>query len=134
MFNGRAFAPEGEGMAWTGSGPSENIGSVWVTDLIGGKPNKLGPMSNNWPDPLAWSPDGKSIAVVTEGGAVWIIDAETGKDRVPLPGLTGRVWHAAFTPDRKQVIGRDGFHELIWDAATSRLLRRLPDHLPDREH
>jgi len=46
--------------------------------------------------------------MVTDGGAVLILDVDTGKDRFPLPALTERVWNVAFSPDRKQIAATTG--------------------------
>ncbi len=131
VYNAPTFSADGKQVAWTGE--SGSGGSVWVTDLAGGKPRKLSPMERRGSNPPAFSPDGKSVAIVTDGGAVQILDTQTGRDRVPLPAMTGRVWRVGFTPDRRQIIAGDALRVFVWDAASGRLLRRFPDDLPEGE-
>jgi WD40 repeat protein len=82
---------------------------------------------------LAFSPDGKTLAIASDGVSLW--DVETGKRIRLLPyDSTAYVKSVAFTPDGKQLITPDqgmsldknisgGLH--IWDVATGKEARFL---------
>ena len=76
------------------------------------------------PTAKAFAPDGRSFAGQSDDESVHLIDASTGKTLVRL-GLPeqSRTWHAAFSPDRSQLIHQstDHFYVCAWDL---RVLRR----------
>lgn len=68
---------------------------------------------------LAWSPDGKHIAVAGGGPEISVYDAETGKRTAVCAGHDAGIYVLAFTPDSKRIAagGFDG-QVRIYDAGT----------------
>jgi hypothetical protein len=48
---------------------------------------------------LAFSPDGRTVAVGYADGEIWLWEAATGAVRRRLPGHRGVIWSLAFSPD-----------------------------------
>jgi WD40 repeat protein/mono/diheme cytochrome c family protein len=73
---------------------------------------------------LAWSPDGKQIAVGSEGSEVRVYNVADGTRIATLKGLNGATFAMAFHPNGKQIAtgGFDGQIRLF-DAATGRLIK-----------
>src|SRR5262249_13941418 len=72
---------------------------------------------------LAVSPDHKTLAAVAQ--AIRLIDASTGKDRIPFSAHEYSVSRMAVTPDGRRAITGDPGHVIVWDATTGRPLRHL---------
>jgi RNA polymerase sigma factor (sigma-70 family) len=76
-------------------------------------------------DALAFSADGKTLAVSPGNGAIGLWDVATGKQR-NASGHDAPVNHLAFTPDGKRIVsGSDDWTCRLWDAATGAELRRF---------
>jgi WD40 repeat protein len=76
--------------------------------------------TTNW---IAWSPDGKAIAIAREDGRVRIVDPATGADLATFVGHHGSALTTAFSPDgRSLAAGSADGTVLIWDLATRHLL------------
>ena len=106
-----------------------NGGTVRVWDVQTGKILSNSILSNSTSaervSTLAFSPDGKTLAVSGADKTVRLWDAATGKERRVLASHAARVWSVAFSPDgRTLVSGTEGTIRL-WDAATGKELRRL---------
>lgn len=73
---------------------------------------------------LAWSPDGKSIAVAGGGPEISIYDAETGKRTAVCTGHAAGIYAVAFSPDSKRIAagGFDG-QIRIYEAATGAMAK-----------
>jgi RNA polymerase sigma factor (sigma-70 family) len=130
-----ALSRDGRRFAWSGADKSD-VNSVWIADVEAGQPRPLRAMTfNNWGDPMAFSSDGKRVAVLTEGNAVVLLDSRTGRDLLPLAAAAhdGRIWRVAYSSDGRQVITCDPNRVLVWEGDTGRMLRRLPDDLPEGE-
>jgi WD40 repeat protein len=126
------FSADGSRVAWSGFDNVLGVAYVWIADVKDGKPKHVGLPTNSFSAP-ALSADGKIVALIDDGGALVLRDAQTGKDLAPIDGHTGRVWGARFTPDGRHIVTRDKNRFLVWERATSKLLRRYPDDLPDGE-
>ncbi len=82
--------------------------------------------SNGRVQPPAFSPDGKQLAVLTEGDIVTVVDSQTGRPLLSHDAHSGRIHGVAYSSDSRYVITSDSVHQLVWEAATGRLLRRMP--------
>jgi RNA polymerase sigma factor (sigma-70 family) len=126
------FSADGSRVAWSGFDNVLGVAYVWIADVKDGKPKHVGLPTNSFSAP-ALSADGKIVALIDDGGALVLRDAQTGKDLAPIDGHTGRVWGAQFTPDGRHIVTRDRNRFLVWERAASKLLRRYPDDLPEGE-
>ena len=87
---------------------------------------------------VAFSPDGKLIAVGLDEKVARVFDAESGKPVFNLEGHKGDVWSVAFSPDGKTLATSAGdltktFTPLsgeikLWDLATGKELVHLKVH------
>ncbi|AQZ64728.1 High-affnity carbon uptake protein Hat/HatR [[Actinomadura] parvosata subsp. kistnae] len=77
------------------------------------------------PEPIAYSPDGATIAVGNEDGGVLLCVG--GAPVRTLQGHRGRVYAVAFAGDLLATGASDGV-VLLWDALSGELLRRLECH------
>jgi WD40 repeat protein len=76
----------------------------------------------NW---VAWSPDGKEIAVALNSGQVRLINPATGANLATLVGHHGPALVTAFSPDGQEVaVGDADGTALVWDLTSHRLLGR----------
>ncbi len=91
---------------------------------------------------VAYSPDGKWIASGADDHTVRIWDRATGKELLRFEGHSDDVHFVAFTPDGKYIISSSGLHThgraqdpctLKWEAATGKLVGRLPANRWNRE-
>ena len=81
---------------------------------------------------VAFSPDGKLIAMGMDSGTVRLARATTGGEVRTLPGSGARTQALAFSPDngRVAVAGNGGTAEL-WDAAAGTIVAMLRGHSDD---
>jgi WD40 repeat protein len=70
---------------------------------------------------LAVSPDGRTLAVTRDGGAVDLIDARTLRRRQTIQAMRGFAGNVAFSPDGRllAVVGRNG-RVTLWNARNLR--------------
>jgi WD40 repeat protein len=78
---------------------------------------------------VAFSPDGKRIAIGAKENTVAIWDVESGQELVTLRGHTGDVYTVAFSPDGQWVAsaGEDSTVK-VWDSHTGKLIRSFRGH------
>jgi WD40 repeat protein len=98
--------------------------------------HQLGQISlHNFPTGLAYSPDGRRLAVGEDGGEIEVLDARTGTAAFPpmkaetrsSPTSTqGSSYAVAFSPDGRLLAsgGSDG-QAWLWNAGTGKQLRRI---------
>src|SRR5262249_23771991 len=110
--------------------------SIRLWDVATGKPGLLIHTGQDWPTPVALSPDGKLLAAGgSQDGAVRVWDADSGKKRHQFEVCdkpeNARFYTAcpvAFSPDSR-VLAVGGWRGTtgLWDAATGKLLHRFDD-------
>jgi WD40 repeat protein len=77
---------------------------------------------------LAWSPDGRSLAVPTRDGGVRVHDAATGQPRLTLPRERDAVMGVAWSPDSRRLATISRARGVTMrDAGTGRMLHRAHD-------
>jgi RNA polymerase sigma factor (sigma-70 family) len=124
------FSPANKRLAWTGYDERAGIARLWVAQRDSAVPREVGTPVNNFERPC-FSPDGKSLAVVTDGGVVEIRKLDADTEGKPL-GHTTPVLNLALTADGRHVISRARTGLFAWEARTGKLLRHALD-LPATE-
>ena len=83
----------------------------------------------HWVQCVAFSPDGKKLATVSQDGTVKVWDVETGRELIHYAGHTDSVRGVAFSPDGKNIASGGADKEVrIWDSATGKDVQTLPGH------
>ncbi|MBE7551471.1 MAG: PD40 domain-containing protein [Anaerolineales bacterium] len=96
-----ASSPDGSKITFMSSGRGATNWEIWVMDTNGGNPRRLTDNGNNDGLPT-WSPDGKSIAYVSDAGgvwAIWVMNAD-GSNQRKLFDMKG-------TPDGYVLLDKD---------------------------
>jgi WD40 repeat protein len=124
-IGGVAWSPDGSMLAST-----SRDGTVRVWDVATGQPHAgftfhapQNPSTNQpyWTTGVAWSPDGKNIAVGATDGIVRLLDAGSGRQQRELRGHSNWIIirGIAYTPDGKNLISEDLDGAIFqWDAAS----------------
>jgi len=130
--SGPVFAADGKRVAWMGYDNEVGIAYAWVAAIGDARPHAVGAATNVFAAPDL-SPDGKVLAVLTDGRAVVLRDVATGKDLRPFDAHTSPVYRLALAGDGRTLVSGDRNEVLTWDWQTGRLLRRFPAEQPDVE-
>lgn len=122
---GATFSPDGRNLATTSS---DNVIRLWspTSASLVASFKDLGALQG----PVAYSPDGKWIAVASAGGVTVfsdyitrVLEVATGKVYADITGFSGRI---AFSPDSKALLGSFGAGKLkVWDLPTRRFTHEL---------
>lgn len=113
-----SFSPDGQHVVSVASDNKGVHAKIW--DAASGKETKsLPPIGDNQPGQVAFSPDGRHVAVSTVYRACTVFDAQTGKPVLTLPSNPG----IAYSPDGTSLAGlevsKEGVSYLtLWDART----------------
>jgi WD40 repeat protein len=75
---------------------------------------------------MAYSPDGKILAVAVESFELKLLDAATGKLIRDLPGNSMSSNRVCWAPDGRTMYGIDGNNWLEWDVSTGAKKRTVP--------
>lgn len=104
-------------------------GEVWVKDLTTGECSQLMSSSMNQARCVAFTPDGRFLAVAGGPAGVRIWDMTTGLESSPIDTEPNVARHVAFTPDgtRMAVAGFRG-RLTLWNVAERRRLITLAGH------
>ncbi len=75
---------------------------------------------------VAYSPDGRHLAIATDCGNIRLLEAATGRLLRVLAGHEGGVTDLAFSPDGAELVSACGGRSIrVWEAKTGRLIRVL---------
>ena len=78
---------------------------------------------------VAFSPDGRELAVATDDSEIHLVRLDTNDDAVVLSGHTAIVHELRYTPDGRRLVSGSGDHTMgIWDPARKKLIARLWNH------
>jgi WD40 repeat protein len=121
---GLAFSPDGSRLA-TAGGTEVKIWNTHTGQVVLALPSVADLLVYS----VAFSPDGKHLAVGFRGGAASVWDTATGHKLFELPGHTGSVRHLTYSPDGTRIATAsvDGTTKL-WDAATGAEQLTLTGH------
>jgi len=110
------FSPDGRLLATRGWADSVKIWDVATKQLVASLAGGGATLQRN--GPLAFSPDGKTLAVGA-GNTITLVDLASHQVTLTLKGHTGTVWSLAFSPDGNTLASgsTDGTVRL-WHAAT----------------
>lgn len=134
-----------------GSGKDLPARLIVITSTPGGgkndnaepPPTHLGPTPETAPAPtlvmpaeatetarsVAFSPNGRLLAVGAGDRSISIFDLSTGELRHTLKGHKGEVWSLVFSPDSKQLAsGGTDSTILLWDSASGKAIQKLSGH------
>jgi WD40 repeat protein/serine/threonine protein kinase len=81
----------------------------------------------NWPEWVAYSPDGQLLLSGSVDETVRLTEAATGRSIRAFEGHTDRLTSVAFSPDAKHILSASHDRTLrLWDATRGRCLRTFP--------
>ena len=101
--------------------------SQWVQKI---SLSKTLPGDSTSVNPVAISPDGKTLAIGSEDGTIKLWDLQTGVLRNTLKGHTASIYAIAFSPDGQSVASGSADESIkIWNPGTGKLLRTLSGRL-----
>jgi Tol biopolymer transport system component len=109
LFSYPCWSPDGKSFAFVGHQEiaiDKRVTDIYTISASGGKAQKLTSDSDQVTSgPVAWSPDGSTIAFYSQDGKIKLLPAHGGPTRVILEGLKGRLDHSglAWSPDGKEL-------------------------------
>jgi len=117
--NDPTWSADGSEIAFSGAGPGERYGEIWIVGHDGAGLRKLTDLQGrpSGPGELAWSPDGADIAFVA-GGVIYRVDVATGRDVRELrtgsePSWSPDASQIAFLKNGIRIMDRDGTFETV---------------------
>jgi WD40 repeat protein/tetratricopeptide (TPR) repeat protein len=130
-IHGLAVSPDGRSFAVTGgqTQQTQQPGELTIWDGQTGRLKLSQPVPGGTAYGVAYSPDGKHLALTCADGTVRIWEASAGREVRALKGHHGPVTSVAYSPDGARLAtGGSDFAVRLWDAATGRPLRVLRGH------
>ena len=123
-----AWSPDSTRLAVAG-GTAGSAGQVELWDVAAGRCSRELRLFRDLAYAVAFSPDGKRLAVGGAEGQLRILDAASGETAATLTGHSGPVLCVAWAPDGASIASGSGDRSIrIWDAATGQLQRSLNNH------
>ena len=104
------FSPDSKQLATTEGDSAVRLYDIGFGDRIWSHVVKLTNISENYTSALAWSPNGKVMAVCATDNRIYFIDPSTGEETAVLAGHHWYPWAVAFTSDSKTLYSSG------WDA------------------
>ncbi len=132
------FSPDGQSVAtctWymTGEGDDRQVhGVVWIWDAATGKVKTRKDVGIKPLDSIAWSTDGKTLAVGSWDGLVHVLDENVNEIKtltVPDEGIYTAVIAVAISPDGRRIVaGSKDRTTRVWDVADGELIATATGH------
>lgn len=117
---GLAIAPDGKNLV------AATSGGFYYCNLVDGKTRTSVRTVNEHPQCVAWSPDGKSVAVGGYNGILRVYVAGTGTVRKQFQGESGTIYAVAWSPDGTLLAtATEQGSVVLWDAATGEVVWQL---------
>ncbi len=124
VMNGVTFSPDGALLAGASSGATAQL-TLWEA-ATGHVRSTLSATGNATFAPPLFSPDGRTVASVTQGARITLLDAATGSVRAVLASDQAHLNRLAFSPDGTVLAsGGDNAQIELWDLATGQILSVL---------
>src|SRR5262249_26286524 len=113
-FRETAIAPDGRRLAWVEDLPSaggSDASAIYVRDLPSGNARRVSGASGRGDcreHGLAWSPDGRSLAFLSDAGGrgqlqLYVLDLNGSGPARRITNVTGQLAHPLWSPDGKQI-------------------------------
>ena len=126
-----AFSPDGSLVAAaSGQADPPEGGMLHLWNSAGGPaPLRVDLDSLQLAAQVAFSPDGKYIALAGHDQTVRVLEVGGGKEVALLQGHTGPVLSVAFSPDSETVLSGSEDHSVrLWKVSSSQQIRQFPGH------
>jgi WD40 repeat protein len=130
-----AFSPDGNTLAvryWSmgAAPPGDRFLTVWDA---GTQKQLFGREGADSQRSCSFSPDGTRLVTAGSGGAIYVLDARTGRTVATLRGTGKGLGLAAYSPDGGLIAAAHDRVVTVWDAASGRELHTLRGLLGDVE-
>ncbi len=128
QFRARAITADGKTAASNGPDRTVALWDIERWDKVTGEGRTFLPAQSDQIWRMAFTPDGKSLAVACEDGSLRLWDLTTKKSRVKFEGDASHVRSLVFSPDGKMLAGGGWNRALyIWQVATGELVMSKVD-------
>ena len=121
-----AFSPDGQSVALAGA-----LGAVRILDADSGIERQVIELAGKQTSRIAFSGDGKYLAVGGHGGCLFVWNLVTARCEAPFTGHKGGISALEFSPESSALFAGDTFGDLrVWDVATGRTRFCFRAHQP----